>query len=153
MAVTIRWQEEHVDWKPLERIIGAEGAADWMWMHCTDAPDTGETVHFYKHINSRRYLRLDAQGHVYKERRDGTPVVLRDCQGATLLLLLIQACAAFPPGMPRTITLPDVPGEGCTDEDLELLDALALLVSEEFRDLLEVCRPSDSAAASYGREN
>ena len=70
----VRYAETDMDWSPLEAIVGTGELANWMWMHCTSCADTGTDVHFYKHRWSRRYLRLDADGRVYKELRDGTPV-------------------------------------------------------------------------------
>ena len=151
MGVEIRWQEEHVDWQPLEAVVGVGGAADWMWMHCCDAPETGETVHFYKHVWSRRYLRLDAKGGVYRETHAGAPVLLPGCGGGTLLLLLLVACAHFGPGLPPTITLPEAAREPCTADDLPVLDALTVHASSAYRDLLENLRAAPATTSAHGR--
>lgn len=151
MGVEIRWQEEHMDWQPLEAVVGVEGAADWMWMHCCDAPETGETVHFYKHVWSRRYLRLDAKGRVYRETREGAPVLLPGCGGGTLLLLLLVACAHVASGLPPTITLPEAARERCTIDDLLVLDALAVHLSSECREILESLHAAPAATSAHGR--
>ncbi|CAN5891834.1 hypothetical protein BH23ACT10_BH23ACT10_16510 [soil metagenome] len=46
-----------------------------MWMHAVDT-DEGERVHFYKHIDTRRYLWLDQHGRWYGEDSRGHPVPL-----------------------------------------------------------------------------
>lgn len=121
----IRSGEQAMDWKPLEHVVGTAELENWMWMHCTPCGETGADVHFYKHVWSRRYLRIDAEGRVYKEMRDGTPVALRGCGGGTLVLLLLMATAWVDRGMPPAISLPDAAREPCTVEDLpELADII-----------------------------
>lgn len=151
MALEIRWQEVGVDWQPLEAVVGAEGAGDWMWMHACDSPATGETVHFYKHVWSRRYLRLDEKGRVYRETHAGAPVPLPGCGGGTLLLLLMLACTHVASGLPQTITLPEAAREPCTVDDLPVLDALAIHASSEYRDMLESPSAAPAAIAAHGR--
>jgi hypothetical protein len=151
MAVEIRWQEEHLDWQPLEAVVGVEGAGDWMWMHACECPDTGETVHFYKHVWSRRYLRLDAKGRAYRESRDGEPLLLPACGGGTLLLQLLLACAHVASGLPPTITVPEAAREPCTVDDLPVLDALAVHASSEYRRILETLNAAPAAIAAHGR--
>lgn len=51
---------DHPNWVPLERAIGA-WCAQFMWM----GREGG--VAFYKHIDTRRYLRLDSDGRCYRE--------------------------------------------------------------------------------------
>lgn len=152
MGVEIRWQEEHVDWQPLVTVVGVDGAGDWMWMHACDAPDTGETVHFYKHVWSRRYLRLDASGRVYGEAHDGEPRLLPGCGGGTLLLVLATACAHVASGLPPTITLPEAARERCKIDDLAVLDALAIQASSEYRSLIEAMDASSAATAAHGHD-
>jgi hypothetical protein len=61
-----------IDWTPLERFCelaatrGVTGldADDFMWMGCRDSA-AGVTVQLYKHIDTRRYLNLDASGHAH----------------------------------------------------------------------------------------
>lgn len=54
---------EPANWKPLEMRIG-ERCAEFMWMWRQN------DLEFYKHIDTRRYLILDAEGRSYR-RRDG----------------------------------------------------------------------------------
>jgi hypothetical protein len=71
----ILWQDRYCDWGPLERVLTYEECGHWMWMHAVDAVN-GERVHFYKHIETRRYLRLDGRGHLYAEDADGHPLLI-----------------------------------------------------------------------------
>ena len=54
---------EPANWKPLELRIG-ERCAEFMWMWRQN------DLEYYKHIDTRRYLILDAEGRSYL-RRDG----------------------------------------------------------------------------------
>jgi hypothetical protein len=54
---------EPANWKPLELRIG-ERCAEFMWMWRQN------DLEYYKHIDTRRYLILDAEGRSY-DRRDG----------------------------------------------------------------------------------
>jgi len=54
---------EPANWKPLEIQIG-ERCAEFMWMWRQNG------LEYYKHIDTRRYLILDAEGRCYI-RRDG----------------------------------------------------------------------------------
>lgn len=54
---------EPANWKPLEMRIGAR-CAEFMWMWRQN------DLEYYKHIATRRYLILDAEGRTY-HRRDG----------------------------------------------------------------------------------
>ena len=56
---------ENPNWKPLELLVGTEGCGEFMWMW----REAG--VEFYKHIHTRRYLRLDSEGRCYQ--RDSDP--------------------------------------------------------------------------------
>ena len=49
---------EPANWKPLELLIGSR-CAEFMWMWRENG------LEYYKHIDSRRYLILDAEGHCY----------------------------------------------------------------------------------------
>ena len=60
---------EPANWKPLEMRIGAR-CAEFMWMWRQNG------LEYYKHIDTRRYLILDAKGRSYV-RRDGD---LRGCR-------------------------------------------------------------------------
>ena len=61
---------EH-DWEALERFADLAtraghpvSADDFMWMGAAEFADA-RTVHSYKHIDTRRYLHLDSDGHTY----------------------------------------------------------------------------------------
>ena len=150
MGADVRWQAEHMDWQPLEAVVGTFGCGDWIWMHASPSAETGEIVHFYKHRSSRRYLRLDAAGRLYGEARDGEPVALPGCGGASLVLQLVAACATFD-GLPPVITLPETAREGTRADDAAVLQALVQLVDEEVRSLRRVFAASPVTAAAYGR--
>lgn len=47
------------NWKPLERLIPAPMCVEFMWMFHS------EGLEHYKHIETRRYLRLDKDGKCY----------------------------------------------------------------------------------------
>lgn len=144
MTTTRRYDASAMEWQPLEAIIGRASLEDWMWMGCSACPDTGVDVHFYKHLWSRRYLRLDADGHVYKELVDGTPVRLRGCGGGILVLLLLMATASINSGMPATIALPDAAREPCTIDDLpELADVLEYVARDLWDIIKQVERQSE----------
>jgi hypothetical protein len=59
---------EPANWKPLEIQIG-ERCAEFMWMWRQNG------LEYYKHIDTRRYLILDAEGRCYL-RWDGDLVVV-----------------------------------------------------------------------------
>ena len=59
---------EPPNWKPLEIQIG-QRCAEFMWMWRQNG------LEYYKHIDTRRYLVLDAEGRSYR-RRDGDLVVV-----------------------------------------------------------------------------
>jgi hypothetical protein len=52
-------------WEPLERVAGMELADAFMWMYEIDVAGGGH-IQAYKHIDTRRYLHLDAEGHAYE---------------------------------------------------------------------------------------
>jgi hypothetical protein len=52
---------EPANWKPLKMRIG-ERCAEFMWMWRQD------NLEYYKHIDTRRYLVLDAEGRTYRRR-------------------------------------------------------------------------------------
>lgn len=63
------FDDDHLDWEPLEMLMRATSArhravmnGDFMWMGAVDLVD-GRRIHQYKHEQTRRYLRLDEQGH------------------------------------------------------------------------------------------
>lgn len=55
---------DNANWKPLENVIGSR-CARFMWMGCEG------DVQFYKHIDTRRYIRLDSQGRCFREGPNG----------------------------------------------------------------------------------
>ena len=57
---------EPANWKPLELRIGSR-CAEFMWMWRENG------LEYYKHVDTRRYLILDAEGSCYV-RRDGETV-------------------------------------------------------------------------------
>lgn len=57
-------QYEEPTWEPLLNLLGAERVGEFMWMHEV-ALDTGERVHAYKHIDTRRYIHLSDAGKTY----------------------------------------------------------------------------------------
>ena len=57
-------QVEHPEWAPLERVLGPV-CTQFMWM------GRKGNVQFYKHIHTRRYLRLDSSGQCYREGPQG----------------------------------------------------------------------------------
>ena len=59
-----------MDWTPLERFAAASrfdglDADDFMWMGRCEL-EGGESIHLYKHADTRRHLNLDAAGHAYR---------------------------------------------------------------------------------------
>ncbi len=52
---------EPANWKPLELQIGSR-CAEFMWMWRENG------LEYYKHMDSRRYLILDAKGHGYSRQ-------------------------------------------------------------------------------------
>ena len=66
LAVTLGGSEmelERANWQPLELLIGSRcGEFMWMWRE--------NGFEHYKHIDSRRYLILDAEGRCYRQQRD-----------------------------------------------------------------------------------
>jgi hypothetical protein len=114
-----------MDWAPLAAILDEDDMGYWMWMGAQDCEENGELVHFYKHCDTRRYVRLDARGGVYREDGDGRPVPLPPCGGATLLILLAAATGHIEPGVPTHIRVPDSVRGPVSCDDLE---ALALVL-------------------------
>jgi hypothetical protein len=61
--------DEQLEWAPLEQAMRASRredrdimVGDFMWMGAVDLAD-GRRLHLYKHTDTRRYLRLDSEGH------------------------------------------------------------------------------------------
>ena len=51
-------------WAPLEAAVGLELASDFMWMYEVELAD-GRKVQAYKHIYTRRYVHLGADGDAF----------------------------------------------------------------------------------------
>jgi hypothetical protein len=67
---------ERPDWRPLEDLVGEPVAADFMWMFQVELSD-GSLLHAYKHIDTRRYIHLDADAaaFAYEEPDRYRPVI------------------------------------------------------------------------------
>lgn len=63
-------QAGNPDWRPLERAVGAELARRFMWMYEVRLDD-GTRVDAYKHVMTRRYLHLGADGIALRHGLDG----------------------------------------------------------------------------------
>jgi hypothetical protein len=70
-ATRVVYDDEQLEWAPLEQAMRATRPedreimiGDFMWMGAVDLVD-GRRLHLYKHTDTRRYLRLDADGHAY----------------------------------------------------------------------------------------
>ena len=70
-AARVVYDDEQLEWAPLEQAMRATRredrdimVGDFMWMGAVDLVD-GRRLHLYKHTDTRRYLRLDAEGHAY----------------------------------------------------------------------------------------
>ena len=70
-AARVVYDDEQLEWAPLEQAMRATRpqdreimVGDFMWMGAVDLVD-GRRLHLYKHTDTRRYLRLDSEGHAY----------------------------------------------------------------------------------------
>lgn len=68
-------QYEEPTWEPLLNLLGVERVGEFTWMHEV-ALDTGERLHAYKHIDTRRYIHLSDTGksYAYLDRERYTPI-------------------------------------------------------------------------------
>jgi hypothetical protein len=57
-------QYETPDWQPLLDAVGELITGDFMWMHEVTLSD-GTALHAYKHIDTRQYLHLTADGRAF----------------------------------------------------------------------------------------
>jgi hypothetical protein len=57
-------QGEHPDWEPLVDAVGERVARDFMWMFEVELSD-GRSLQAYKHVDTRRYVHLAADGEAY----------------------------------------------------------------------------------------
>lgn len=62
-------QFERPDWRPLTAALGERLAESFMWMHEVRLDD-GTIAHAYKHVITRRYLHITADGRAYAYRGD-----------------------------------------------------------------------------------
>jgi hypothetical protein len=94
-------QYEEPTWEPLLNLLGAELVGDFMWMHEV-ALDTGDRVHAYKHIDTRRCIHLSDTGktYAYLNRKRYTP---RDAEATAALAEPARrpfgACRGCRPGL------------------------------------------------------
>ena len=70
-AARVVYDDEQLEWAPLEQAMRATRredrdimVGDFMWMGAVDLLD-GRRLHLYKHTDTRRYLRLDSEGHAH----------------------------------------------------------------------------------------
>lgn len=57
-------QGERPNWKPLVNAVGERVAGDFMWMFEVELRD-GRSLQAYKHIDTRGYVHLTAEGQAY----------------------------------------------------------------------------------------
>lgn len=60
-------QGDRPNWKPLEDLVGDEVVGDFMWMYEVELADEN-ALQAYKHIDTRRYIHLDARGKAWGYR-------------------------------------------------------------------------------------
>lgn len=78
-------QYEHPDWRPLLNLLGEQLVGDFMWMHELEMA-TGEHVHAYKHIDTRRYIHIGDRGRAYAYLPRGGYRVIPALEAAELAL-------------------------------------------------------------------
>jgi hypothetical protein len=57
-------QGERPEWEPLVNAVGERVARDFMWMFEVELSD-GTSLQAYKHVDTRRYVHLAADGQAY----------------------------------------------------------------------------------------
>lgn len=57
-------QAERPEWEPLVNAVGERVAGDFMWMFEVELSD-GTSLQAYKHVDTRRYVHLAADGQAY----------------------------------------------------------------------------------------
>ena len=62
-------QCDEPDWLPLALVAGIDLLEDFMWMHEVRLSDD-RWLHAYKHIDTRRYLHLDADANAFEQCSD-----------------------------------------------------------------------------------
>lgn len=60
------------NWKPLEAKLARTHCAEFMWMYREDG------IEYYKHVITRRYLRLDSSGRCVVQAAEGWKEVAFD---------------------------------------------------------------------------
>ncbi len=140
----MRYAPHDMDWGPLQAVLDEETLGDWMWMYAAPAAD-GTLVQFYKHVWTRRYLRLDAAGRVYLEEADGTPRALPGCGGATLLLALVATTAVCDTSVGASVTVPEGAREPTRVDDLPALLALLGAIIADVGEIADAVEPTRAA--------
>jgi hypothetical protein len=93
-AKTIRGlttQGDTPDWAPLEQTVGQDVVGDFMWMFEAELED-GRRLQAYKHIDTRRYVHLDADGDalVYVDRGRYRPHPVAEVLAAVFAPLTLE---------------------------------------------------------------
>ena len=57
-------QGERPEWEPLVNAVGSRVARDFMWMYEVELSD-GRSLQAYKHVDTRGYVHLAADGEAY----------------------------------------------------------------------------------------
>ena len=63
------------NWEPLRLILEDDSVEEFMFMGCVAGPG-GVILFLYKHYGNRVYVRLDAEGRLYKWQADSAPLAL-----------------------------------------------------------------------------
>jgi hypothetical protein len=63
-------QWDRPNWEPLVDAVGERVTGDFMWMHEVELSD-GPSLQAYKHIDTRRYVHLAADGQAYSHEPSG----------------------------------------------------------------------------------
>jgi len=86
-------------WGPLLNLLGDELVGDFMWMHEVKLV-TGESVHAYKHVDTRRCIHLSEGGRAYQYVDDGK---YRTIPGLKAAGMALPREAAPPAGSPLSL--------------------------------------------------
>jgi hypothetical protein len=130
------YDAEHMDWTPLQAVLPDEALGEWMWMHVAEAGD-GTLVHHYKHVSTRRYLRLDHDGHVYSETNTGLLTRLPPCGGSMLLLSLVAATVRGDQHLAPTVSIPPAAREPTQVADLPMLLLWLEFITDDIADTVD----------------
>jgi len=63
-------QGDRPDWRPLHELVGDRVTGDFMWMYEVELSD-GSSLQAYKHIDTRRYIHLDAESAAFAYESPG----------------------------------------------------------------------------------